>query len=72
VYVGSRVSNQKTAKIYRVNAATGKMELWRTFGEQGAAGVSGIAIPHFSKDGTTYAYIYIRVLSQAYVVTGLR
>jgi hypothetical protein len=51
---------------------TGKMELWKTFGAEAAAGVSSVAAPHFSSDGTAYAYIYVRVLSQAYVATGLK
>jgi len=28
--------------------------------------------PHFSRDGIAYAYDYVRVISEAYVVTGLR
>jgi eukaryotic-like serine/threonine-protein kinase len=62
----------KAATVYRVNIQTGKMEPWRTFGEETSAGVSTVAAPHFSRDGTAYAYIYIRVLSEAYVVTGLK
>jgi hypothetical protein len=45
---------------------------WRTFGEETSAGVSTVVAPRLSSDGTAYAYIYVRVLSEAYVVTGLR
>jgi len=31
-----------------------------------------VGLPHFSSDGTAYAYSYVRVLSEAYVVTGLK
>jgi hypothetical protein len=55
-----------------VNIETGKMEPWKTFGEETGAGVSTIAPPHLSADGTAYAYLYVRVLSEAYVVTGLK
>jgi hypothetical protein len=48
------------------------MEPWKTFGEETGAGVSTIVPPHLSSDGTAYAYLYVRVLSEAYVVTGLR
>jgi Tol biopolymer transport system component len=72
VYVAARAGNQKTAQVYQVNTMTGKMELWKTFGAEAAAGVSSVAAPHFSSDGTAYAYIYVRVLSQAYVATGLK
>ena len=44
---------------------------WKTFGAE-ATGISSVAAPHFSTDGTAYAYIYVRLSSQAYVVTGLK
>ena len=72
LYVVRRGGNRKIAQLYQVNAVTGKMELWKTFGADAAAGVSTVAAPHFSRDGSAYAYIYVRVLSQAYVVTGLK
>lgn len=72
VYVASNRGSVKTRKVYRVDLATGKMELWRTFGTEIAAGAAGIVPPHFSSDGTAYAYIYAQLLSQAYVVTGLK
>ena len=71
VYVRSRRANIKTAEILQVNTATGKMQPWKTFGTE-AAGVSSVSRPHFSRDGTAYAYIYVRIISQAYVVTGLK
>ncbi|MBZ5720772.1 MAG: protein kinase [Acidobacteriia bacterium] len=72
VYVAPRGGNQKTAKVYQVNTVTGKMDLWKTFGADAAAGVSSTGAPRFSIDGTAYAYVYVRVLSQAYVITGLK
>ena len=72
VYAGSTRTNATTAKVYRVNTATGKMELWRTLGSEASAGVDEMGFPHFSRDGTAYAYSYIRVLSEAYVITGLK
>ena len=62
----------KTVKVYRVNIQTGKMEPWRSFGEETGAGVSSVGAPHLSSDGTAYAYVYEQVLSEAYVVTGLK
>jgi hypothetical protein len=55
-----------------VNIQTGKMDPWKMFGE--AAGAQGalVAQPHLSDDGNAYAYIYVRTLSEAYVVTGLK
>jgi Tol biopolymer transport system component len=71
VYVASTRSD-KIARVYRVNTQTGKMEPWKTFGAEAGAGITETGAPDFSSDGTAYAYIYVRVLSEAYVVTGLR
>ena len=72
LYAGSNRMSEKTAKVYRVNTVTGKMELWRTFGAEGAVGVTQVGVPRFSSDNRAYAYVYSRVLSQAFVVTGLK
>ena len=72
VYAVSSRAAVKRHEVYQVNAATGKMQLWRNFGEDAGAGVSAFAAPHLSSDGTAYAYIYTRTLSEAYVVTGLK
>ncbi len=62
----------RTAKVYRVNISTGKMELWKTFGESMPVGVTQVGGPIFSSDGSAYAYVYGQALSQAYVVKGLK
>jgi eukaryotic-like serine/threonine-protein kinase len=59
------------ARVYQVNTVTGKIEPWRTFGAE-VSGATSVRAPHFSRDGTAYAYLYVRVLSEAYVVTGLK
>ena len=64
-------SREKAADLYRVNVATGKTELWRTFGENLPAGASRAFRPTFSSDGSAYAYVYYQALSEAYVVKGL-
>jgi eukaryotic-like serine/threonine-protein kinase len=71
VYVASTRSD-KIARVYRVNTQTGKMDPWKTFGAEAGAGITETGAPGFSSDGTAYAYVYVRVLSEAYVVTGLR
>ncbi|MGA2359875.1 MAG: WD40 repeat domain-containing serine/threonine protein kinase [Terriglobales bacterium] len=62
----------KSVKVYRANIQTGKMEPWKTFGAETGAGVSSVVAPHLSSDGSAYAYLYVRVLSEAYVVRGLK
>ena len=63
-----------STKVYRVNIASGRMEFWKEFGTNLPAGTagSGVATPRFSADGSAYAYIYVQVLSEAYVVKGLK
>jgi Tol biopolymer transport system component len=70
--MSSRAKDQKTAKVYQVDTVTGKMELWRTFGAEGAAGIGRVRFPVFASDGSAYAYVYNQTLSEAFVVTGLK
>jgi len=72
LYALSSQRRYGAAKVYRVNAATGKMEFWKTFGADLPAGVASVGGPRFSTDGSAYAYVYSQVLSQAYVVKGLK
>jgi Tol biopolymer transport system component len=72
VYVAPNRGRAKSAKVSRVNLQTGKMEPWKTFGEETGSGVTAVVAPHLSSDGNAYAYLYVRVLSEAYVVTGLK
>jgi WD40 repeat protein len=62
---------RNTAKLYQVNTVTGKMEPWKSFGSE-LSGATSVSPPHFSHDGTAYAYLYVRLISEAYVVDGLR
>jgi Tol biopolymer transport system component len=72
LYASSNRLQQRTARVYRVNVATGKMDLWKTFGESMSVGVTNVGAPHISDDGNAYAYVYSQVLSQAYVVRRLK
>jgi eukaryotic-like serine/threonine-protein kinase len=72
VYVATSRADQKIAKLYQVNIVTGKITPWKTFGTEAGAGITEVSPPRFSRDGSAYAYIYVRVLSEAYVVTGLK
>ena len=72
LYVASGRSGQKIAKVFMVNPATGKMDPWKNFGEATGAGITGSGAPIFSSDGSAYAYVYVQILSEAYVVTGLK
>jgi len=60
------------AKIFLLNLATGKMEFWKTFGADLAGTGVNAGPPRFSSDGSAYVYNYTQVLSEAYVVKGLK
>jgi WD40 repeat protein len=62
---------EKTSNVYRVTMATGKMELWKTFGAGMPAGGT-IGGSYLSGDGGAYAYVYNQTLSRVYVVRGMK
>jgi eukaryotic-like serine/threonine-protein kinase len=73
LYVLSNLQRETTAKVFKANITTGKMEPWKTFGNTALpAGVTGVGGPRFSSDGSAYAYVYSQALSVAYVVKGLK
>jgi eukaryotic-like serine/threonine-protein kinase len=72
LYVSSRQGRQRTAKVYRVNVATGKMDFWKEFGTTLPAGATIGGALLFSSDTNAYAYPYGQVLCEAYVVKGFK
>ena len=60
------------AKITRVDIATGQRSLWKELEPADAAGVQSISNMKFSADGKSYAYSVFRVVSDLYVVDGLK
>jgi WD40 repeat protein len=71
VYLAPIQARPTTIPVSRVNVRTGKVEPWKTFGEGGGSfGLMGRL--QLSADASAYAYLYNHVLSEAYVVTGLK
>jgi hypothetical protein len=70
VYVYRRGSSE--APVYRIDLATGQRELWKTLIAPDAAGITGIAPVIVMRDGKTYAYGVTRILSNLYLVDGLK
>jgi eukaryotic-like serine/threonine-protein kinase len=60
------------ARVYKVNLATGARELWKEFTPTDPAGVYKIAPISITADGSAYAYDALRMLSDLYVVDGLK
>jgi eukaryotic-like serine/threonine-protein kinase len=60
------------AKITRIDLVTGKRELWKEIVPADPAGVQSIPSVRLSADGKSYAYSTGRILSDLYVVDGLK
>ena len=64
-------SGETPMKVYRLEIATGRRELWRTLMPADAAGVASM-IPAPTPDGSAYVYSYTRLLSDLYLVDGVK
>jgi Tol biopolymer transport system component len=60
------------ALVYRVELAAGHRQLWKELNPPDPAGINFIRTPHISADGKAYAYNYNRVLSELFLVEGLK
>ncbi|MGA7969920.1 MAG: protein kinase [Terriglobales bacterium] len=72
LYVVASHRTDRTAQLYRVDIASGKMEFWKAFGADLPAGVTGASSPRFSTDMSAYAYMHYQTISVGYVVRGLK
>jgi len=63
---------QSPAKVYRLNILTGQRQLFTEITPPDVAGLHDIAFIHFSADGRAYVYSYTRLLSELYLVDGLK
>jgi eukaryotic-like serine/threonine-protein kinase len=59
-------------KIYRLNILTGQRQLVREVNPTDLTGLCGLTQILFSADGRAYAYGYSRLLSELYLVNGLK
>ena len=59
-------------KVFQIDLASGQRRLWKELDPPDPAGINFIRTPHISADGKAYAYNYNRVLSDLYLVDGLR
>jgi len=60
------------ARVFKVDIATGKRELWREIGLQDPSGVAGLTGFLVTPDGGAYAYEYAQHFSELYLVEGLK
>ncbi|HSS45336.1 MAG TPA: hypothetical protein VLO07_08350, partial [Thermoanaerobaculia bacterium] len=60
------------ARVFRLDLSTGRRELWKELTPPDPAGISGIQYLQIAPDGKAYAYDYGQVLSDLYMVEGLK
>jgi eukaryotic-like serine/threonine-protein kinase len=63
---------QSPVKVYRLNILTGQRQFFREMTPPDVAGLHDISHTYFSSDGRAYVYSYTRLLSELYLVTGLK
>ena len=59
------------AKVFRLDISTGRKELWRTLAPADAAGIYAIDVTP-TRNGEGYVYSFNRILSDLYLVDGIR
>lgn len=64
--------NEVPARVYQVELETGRRHLWKTLVPPDPAGVFSIIWLKITPAGDAYFYGYARVLSELYLVSGLR
>jgi len=70
LYVGRR--GEYPSRIFLLDLATGKRQLWKELSPPDASGISNVAPPAIAGDGQTYAYSYNRILSDLFLADGLK
>ncbi len=70
LYVGQHAKS--SIRVFRLNLLTGQRKLFKEIAVPDGPGVCDMTHVLFSPDGQSYAYGYIRLLSDLYVVSGLR
>jgi hypothetical protein len=63
---------ESTIEIHRLNTLTGRREPTFRLGPPDPAGIVGYTAVAVSPDGKSYAYSFMRNLSELYLIDGLR
>jgi eukaryotic-like serine/threonine-protein kinase len=61
-----------TARVYSVDVASGRRELWKEFAPRDPTGLTDISADAITPDGKTLVFAYHHILSDLYVVEGLK
>jgi DNA-binding winged helix-turn-helix (wHTH) protein/Tol biopolymer transport system component len=72
IYVIQGAKSRAWIRVFRMNLFTGQRKLFKEFTAPDGAGFCEIFKILFSPDGRAYAYGYVRLLSDLYLVTGVK
>jgi Tol biopolymer transport system component len=67
-----REGRSVTARMERLDLATGRSEKWKELAPADRAGLIEVAAPRIAPDGRSYAYATARLLSQLFLVKGMK
>ncbi len=59
-------------KVYELDASSGSRRLWKQLAPADSAGITLLRPPRISDDGTCYAYNYNRILSDVFMISGIK
>jgi eukaryotic-like serine/threonine-protein kinase len=72
LYASAGIHGGVVAKVYRLEIATGRRELWKEFSLPDPTGVTGIGCSAITPDGKAFVFTYSQQLSDLYLVDGLK
>jgi len=72
LFVSYDTRQATTARIYRVELATGRRELWKEFSQRDPTGISRISGTDITPDGKTFVFSYGQRLADLYVTDVVR
>ena len=58
--------------IFRIDLRTGRREVWKDLPARDPAGVATLSRAVMTRDGKAYAFTYQQILTDLYLVEGLR
>jgi len=61
-----------TARMERLDLATGRAERWKDIAPADRTGLVEVGLPHVTPDGRSYVYATARVLSELFLVEGMK
>jgi len=72
LYVRERTKSLLPAKVYQLELATGCKKPWKEFQPADSTGITSVWSILLTPDGKSYVYSYNRLLSDLYLVEGLK